>query len=127
MTTKAEKEKAAKAEAEPEEETSEQNVSGPVATPVHDPEADVPEPPALSPHNVDDGVEDPELGPAVLGGWVQLLSGDYANHFAAYLANVEVDDDGNPTLIQVRTRDADNATFDIPYTDVTSTTYSGGR
>jgi len=95
MTAKKSKADEPEVEAE-EEEVSEQNAEGAVATPV-------------------------------LGQFVQILSGDYQGHFAAYLGNVALDDDGNPTVIQVRTRDADNVILDVPYGEVSSTTYSGGR
>jgi len=147
MTTKAEKDKAARAEVEEakkldeeaaaeeqatEEETSEQNVAGPVASPMHDPElvaAAGEEPVLQTAERADDGVEDVELGPPVVGQFVQITAGDYAGHFAAYIGNVEMstDDPPVPVTIQVRTRDADNALIDVPYADVTSTTYSGGR
>jgi hypothetical protein len=60
---------------------------------------------------------------------VQIVNGEYAGRFAAYLGNVEMeaDDDPLPKVIQVRTRDADNLVLDVNYADVTSTTYSGGR
>jgi hypothetical protein len=126
MTTKAEREKAKEEEQAAEEEA--------VVIPVQEPEAVEPAtvPPAgdeaqVNPATVDDGVEDVELGPPVLGQFVQILSGDYQGHFAAYLGNVELDDDGNPTVVQVRTRDADNMILDLPYDQVSSTTYSGGR
>jgi len=154
MTTKAEKDRAAKAEVEEakkldeaeveeqaaEEEPSEQNTEGPVATDIYEPPEVLGPPtvlptgdPQVNPHDVDDGVQDVELGPPVVGGWVQITGGDYAGHFAAYLAVVsyEADDATDaprvPAVIQVRTRDADNVIIDLPYADVTSTTYSGGR
>jgi len=134
MATKAEKAKA-------EEEASEQNTEGPVATPAEEhagavaaqaappaPNEPVENPEGFDAHAADDGVENVELGPAVLGSFVQILEGDYAGHFAAYLGNVEVDKEtGEPTIIQVRTRDADNMILNLPYDEVTSTTYSGGR
>jgi len=84
--------------------------------------------PQPNPNVVDDGVEDGELGPPVLGGWVQIISGDYAGRFAAYLGDVGTIPDDDPVkIIQVRTRDADNLVLDLPITDVTATTYSGGR
>jgi hypothetical protein len=149
MTSKKEKE-AAEAEvaeakaldeqqaAEDEPGEQERGPSGPTFSPAYQPERAAPvEPtPVVEPregegetdyHAVDDGVEDVELGPPVVGSWVQIKSGDYAGHFAAYLEDVEVDEDGNPVTVQVRTRDADNVTFDLPYSDVTATTYSGGR
>ena len=133
MTAKKSKADEPEMEAE-EEEVSEQNAEGAVATPVVEPEAVSPQrlgavgnEPAGNPADIDDGVTDSELGPPILGQFVQILSGDYQGHFAAYLGNVALDDDGNPTVIQVRTRDADNVILDVPYGEVSSTTYSGGR
>jgi hypothetical protein len=148
--TKTERSRAAKAEVEPDEttETEEQEVeepgeaergpSGPTQTPVEVPEPVQPATvPAAAPEEeeaagaaVDDGVADVSLGPPVLGGWVRITGGDYAGRFAAYLGNVKVDPDAVPmipTVIQVRTRDADNLVLDVPYEDVASTMYSGGR
>lgn len=139
MTTKkdkAEKEAEEKAEPEPQEEAEETSgPSGPVLSPVHDPEApmpetvevSMPEEGAVGGNVVDDGVEDIELGPPAVGQWVLIQGGDYAGHFAAYLGNVELKNDGTPKVVQVRTRDADNALLDVPYDKVSATTYSGGR
>src|SRR5215831_13748937 len=74
----------------------------------------------------EDGVEDVSLGPPRLGGWVDIVDGDYLGRHAAYLQNLEEDDNGVPTLVQVRTRDADNLVLDLPYDSVASTTYNGG-
>ena len=83
--------------------------------------------PQANPNTIDDGVEDVELGPPVVGAFVQITEGDYAGRFAAYLGNVSLTKDGDIDVIQVRTRDADNLVLDVPYSDVSSTTYSGGR
>jgi hypothetical protein len=157
MTTKAQREAAAKAKAQADEEEQElaeeeaaeqeadedeeeeqgQPPTGPTQTPVYDPAAPV-EPatvPAAEPESdeeaggnvVDDGIEDIALPAPVLGQWVRITDGDYSGRFAAYLGNVELDRDGDPTVIQVRTRDADNLLLDVGYDDVESTAYSGGR
>ena len=45
-----------------------------------------------------------------------------------YLGDVGVlPDDSGEKVIQVRTRDADNLLVDVPFSDVSSTAYSGGR
>lgn len=76
----------------------------------------------------DDGVEDIELGPPVIGQFVRVIDGEYAGRFAVYLGDVGVIPDDEPVkIIQIRTRDADNLTVDVKYDDVSSTTYSGGR
>jgi hypothetical protein len=165
VTTKAEREAARKAAEEEvetegaeeqeaaEEEAAEEQAppTGPTQTPVeeHDgDEAAKPQEPETVPPaapeetegaeaapTVDDGVEDVELGPPVVGQWVQITAGDYAGRFAAYLGNVQYEeaDPQNPyappvpAMIQVRTRDADNLVLDVDYADVSSTMYSGGR
>lgn len=84
--------------------------------------------PQANPNTYDDGVEDIELGPPQVGQFVQITGGDYAGRFAVYLGDVGViPDDEAEKVIQVRTRDADNLTVDVLLSDVSSTTYSGGR
>jgi hypothetical protein len=84
--------------------------------------------PQANPNTFDDGVEDIELGPPVVGQFVLITGGDYAGRFAAYLGDVgTLPDDDPEKVIQVRTRDADNLLVDVLYSDVSSTTYSGGR
>jgi hypothetical protein len=138
MSSKAEKE-TAKKDAETkdvEADNGEQETQGPTgatlspAEPRHvEPEtlAEAGEPQA-NPNTYDDGVEDVELGPPVVGQFVRITGGDYAGRFAAYLGDVGVLPDDDPEkVIQVRTRDADNLLVDVLYSDVSSTTYSGGR
>jgi hypothetical protein len=84
--------------------------------------------PQANPNTYDDGVEDVELGPPVVGQFVFIHSGEYDHRYAVYLGDVGViPDDEAEKVIQVRTRDADNLLIDVPYSDVSSTTYSGGR
>ena len=93
--------------------------------------------PQPNPNTYDDGVEDVELGPPLVGQFVRITSGDYAGRVAVYLGDVSYEDADDeeatpylpptPAVIQVRTRDAENLTIDVPYSDVSSTTYSGGR
>lgn len=131
MTTKA------KAKVEEEDVVTEEEVveregpSGPVLTPAEPrpavtatlAEAGEPQP---NSNIYDDGVEDIDLPPPQAGQFVRITGGDYAGRFAVYLGDVAVPDD-EKRKIQVRTRDADNLTVDVPYADVASTPYSGGR
>lgn len=122
----------AKAQVEEENVATEaQGPTGPTLTPaeLRRPEtlAEAGEPQA-NPNTYDDGVEDIELGPPQVGQFVQITGGDYAGRVAVYLGDVGVlPDDEAAKVIQVRTRDADNLTVDVPYSNVSSTTYSGGR
>jgi hypothetical protein len=103
--------------------TTEKKADEPKAAPKSE-KADEPE---ATPNVIDDGVQDVELGPPRLGGWVDIVAGEYAGRHAAYLDNVEVDDQGVPITVSVRTRDADNLVLDLAYEDISSTTYAGGR
>jgi hypothetical protein len=72
---------------------------------------------------VDDGVEDIGLPAPVVGQWVDLEDGRHA----AYLQDVDVNKDGSPKTILVRTRDARSEEVEVAYDKVRATTYSGGR
>jgi hypothetical protein len=116
---------------EVEETEATRGPSGPTMTPAelrHPAVLDEAGEPQANPNTYDDGVEDVELGPPVVGQFVQITGGDYAGRFAAYLGDVGVlPDDEAEKVIQVRTRDADNLLLDVLYSDVSSTMYSGGR
>jgi hypothetical protein len=124
---------------EAEESEAARGPSGPTLTPVQEHVGDIAakvEPETLepagepqpNPSDYDDGVADVELGPPVVGQFVQITGGDYAGRFAVYLGDVgALPDDEAEKVIQVRTRDADNLTLDVLLSDVSSTTYSGGR
>lgn len=64
---------------------------------------------------------------AHLGAWVDVVSGEYAGRFGAYVATVSSDSTGYPDRIIIRTRDADNLLLEVAYSDVRPSASSGGR
>lgn len=76
---------------------------------------------------------DYEVGPGEVvapfeGGWVKLKAGDYLGRVGYWVETLETDDDGLPTKILVRTRDAENMLVPVDYADVERPVdYFGGR
>lgn len=64
---------------------------------------------------------------ALHGGWVDVVSGEHAGRFAAYVSTVSNDSTGYPERIIVRTRDADNLLLEVNYSDVRPSVSNGGR
>jgi hypothetical protein len=65
---------------------------------------------------------------ALLGSWVDVVSGSYVGRFGAYVSTVSHDKTtGYPTVIIIRTRDADNLLLEVNYSDVRPSDRSGGR
>ena len=65
---------------------------------------------------------------AIEGGWVDIVSGDYAGRFGSFRQALEHDPKtGYPTLIAVRTRDAENELLAVDYGDVRPSARTGGR
>ena len=65
---------------------------------------------------------------AMEGGWVDIVSGDYAGRFGSFRQALEHDPKtGYPTLIAVRTRDAENELLAVDYGDVRPSARTGGR
>lgn len=64
---------------------------------------------------------------ALHGGWVDVVSGEHAGRFGAYVATVSNDRTGYPEQIIIRTRDADNLLLEVAYSDVRPSDSNGGR
>lgn len=65
---------------------------------------------------------------AILGSWVEVVSGDYQGRKAAYLDDLTNDPEtGYPQRVLLRTRDADHMLIDVDYADVRPADYRGGR
>lgn len=63
----------------------------------------------------------------LLGGWLDIVSGEYSGRFGSYVATVTHDKDGYPDNIIVRTRDADNLLVEVAYSDTRPSPRNGGR
>ena len=64
----------------------------------------------------------------VLGGWVDVVGGDHAGKYGAYIQDVTNDPtDGYPETVLVRTRDADNELIEVNYADTRPSVRTGGR
>ena len=63
----------------------------------------------------------------LLGGWLDIVSGEYAGRFGSYVATVTHDSSGYPENIIVRTRDADNLLLEVAYSDTRPSPRNGGR
>ncbi|HEX9007324.1 MAG TPA: hypothetical protein VF889_08510 [Bacteroidota bacterium] len=65
---------------------------------------------------------------ALFGSFVDVVSGEHQGRFGAYVATVEHDaQSGYPTVIIIRTRDADNLLLEVQYQDVRPSLRNGGR
>jgi hypothetical protein len=64
---------------------------------------------------------------ALLGGWVDVVSGEHQGRFGSYRDTAQVCSDGYPKTIWVRTRDADNLLLEVAYEDVRPAERTGGR
>lgn len=63
----------------------------------------------------------------LLGGWLDIVSGEYSGRFGTYVATVSHDGSGYPEQIVVRTRDADNLLVEVAYSDTRPSPRNGGR
>lgn len=108
------------AEPQPGQPTPDADVT---ATP---PDAAVPDPQPVAPIRVD-SLSARSDADALEGHFVYILSGEFEGRYAAFEKVLESDADGYPSLILVRTRDADSLLVAIPYGDVARTDYKGGR
>lgn len=63
----------------------------------------------------------------LLGGWLDIVSGEYSGRFGTYVATVSHDGSGYPETIVVRTRDADNLLVEVAYSDTRPSPRNGGR
>jgi hypothetical protein len=64
---------------------------------------------------------------ALLGGWVDIVSGPYQGRFGSYRDTAQVGSDGYPSEIYVRTRDQHNELLVVAYSDVRPSERTGGR
>lgn len=65
---------------------------------------------------------------ALLGSFVDVVSGEHQGRFGAYVADIENDaSTGYPALVLVRTRDADNLLIEVLYQDIRPSQRTGGR
>ena len=65
---------------------------------------------------------------ALLGSWVDVVSGDYAGRRGAYVDDAGHDPQtGYPSQVIVRTRDAENELIVVDYGDIRPSAYTGGR
>lgn len=65
---------------------------------------------------------------ALLGSWVDVISGPNAGRFGSYVDTVHHDaETGFPTVILIRSRDSRNELLEVAYEDVRPSERSGGR
>ena len=65
---------------------------------------------------------------ALLGTWVDVISGPNAGRFGSYVDTVHHDaETGYPTVILIRSRDARNELLEVAYEDVRPSERNGGR
>jgi hypothetical protein len=55
------------------------------------------------------------------------VAGEHVGRFAHYYQDLTHGPDGYPELVQVRTRDADNLTLTLRYSDIRPSRLNGGR
>ena len=91
------------------------------------PEKPEPEESAAPPVRVDNRTRRSDED-AIEGAFVDVVAGEYKGRRGAFASVLESDPKtGYPTLILVRTRDADNLLIPVKYADVRPTEYTGGR
>lgn len=65
---------------------------------------------------------------AMLGTFVDVINGPYAGRWGAYLDDLTNDPEtGYPSVVLVRTRDADMLLIDVNYADIRPSVRTGGR
>ena len=64
---------------------------------------------------------------ALLGSWVDVVSGQHAGRFGSYRETLTSGDDGYPSRILIRTRDAANELLEVDYSAVRPSERTGGR
>lgn len=64
---------------------------------------------------------------ALLGSWVDVVSGEHAGRRGAYVDDDTHGEDGYPERVIVRTRDAENELIVVNYSDIRPSAYTGGR
>jgi hypothetical protein len=80
------------------------------------------------PRIVVDGTNRKHFDDGLNGHFVKVLAGEHKGRVGAFIQTLSYADDGYPEEILVRSRDADNILFGVPYEDVESAgDYRGGR
>jgi hypothetical protein len=62
-----------------------------------------------------------------LGSFVNVVDGEHKGRYGAYVDTSQRDSTGYPTVVFVRTRDADNLLLEVPYEHVRPSGRNGGR
>jgi hypothetical protein len=62
-----------------------------------------------------------------LGSFVNVVDGEHKGRYGAYVDTSQRDLTGYPTVVFVRTRDADNLLLEVPYEYVRPSGRNGGR
>jgi len=95
--------------------------------PAADEPAPAPEVVVVNPNRAVDNFNARSDDDAYTGGFVDVVAGEHQGVYGQYVDTVEWGDDGYPTSVLVRPRDADANLLVVDYADVRNSQRAGGR